>query len=81
MQQIEVGRWLFWSGVLVVVATIVVGAFAGQSLNPPFGTSVNFVPGLLLIALALFLIASVAPRPSPTPGAPHDPAESPSGTR
>jgi hypothetical protein len=81
MQQIEVGRWLFWSGVVVIVATLLLGAFAEQSLSPPFGMSLNFEPLFLVIALILLLMASVAPRPSPTPSAPHDPADSASGTR
>jgi uncharacterized membrane protein YhaH (DUF805 family) len=81
MQQLEVGRWLFWSGVLVLVATIVIAAFVEQSLSPPYGMSINFVPALLVITLILFVLASVAPRPAPTPKGPPDPAESASGTR
>ncbi|MGA7861080.1 MAG: hypothetical protein WCB19_04415 [Thermoplasmata archaeon] len=80
MQGIQVGRWLFWAGVLVLVATIVVSALYGQQLSPPFGTGYNVLPALVLAALVL-LLASAAPGIWRAPDAREDPADSPAGSQ
>lgn len=57
MEQIPVGRWLFWAGVLMLVATIVLSAVYGQQTNPPYGTGWDFLPVLVTIALILLLVS------------------------
>jgi hypothetical protein len=58
MGQIRVDRWAFWSGVLLLVATIVLDALYGQQTNPPYGTGWDFVPLSVTIALALLLVSA-----------------------
>jgi len=58
MEQIQVARWLFWLGVLLLVLTIAFSALYGQQVNPPFGTSWNFTPLFVTVSL-IVLLASV----------------------
>lgn len=59
MEQIQVARWLFWPGVLVLVVSIALSALYGQQLNPPYGTDWNITPLLVTIALVLMLASVV----------------------
>ncbi len=78
MQKIPVGRWFFWAGVLVLVASIVVSALYGALLSPPFGTEYNVLPGFVIVAIVLLLI-SVTIDTTPAPAAGGDSAESRTG--
>jgi hypothetical protein len=80
MQQIEVGRWLFWSAAAVVLATFVLSILT-PGLTSRFGPSYDFLPTFLIAALFLLLYASVAPRSTPTLGTDSRPGDSPAHPR
>lgn len=80
MEQIQVGRWLFWAGVLLLVATIVLSAVYGQQSNPPYGIGWDFTPVLVTVALML-LLASAAYGNRLDADVREEPADSPAGTR
>jgi hypothetical protein len=65
VQQIEVGRWLFWCAVLLLVVTIVFTILISgrpDQMFPLFDTGLNLVVTLLWAVMLLFLFASVAPK-------------------
>ncbi|MGA9840317.1 MAG: hypothetical protein WBF81_02245 [Thermoplasmata archaeon] len=55
MQYVRVHRWLFWGGVLLLVASIVVTTIYGPALNPPTGAGFDPTPALLIVAILLLL--------------------------
>jgi hypothetical protein len=80
MEQIPVGRWLFWAGVLMLVATIVLSAVYGQQSNPPYGTGWDFLPVLVILALILLLVGVGFANPLDS-DVPDEPADTSAGTR
>ena len=80
MEQIQVGRWLFWAGVLLLVATIVLSTLYGQQSNPPYGTGWDFIPVLVTVAFIILLASAVGGDQRETDVG-DDRAESPAGTR
>ena len=80
MEQIQVGRWLFWAGVLMLVGTIVLSEVFGQQSNPPYGTGWDFIPVLIILSLIL-LLASVVSGNRLDPVARDEPSDSPTGSR
>lgn len=59
MQLIPVERWTFWGGVLVLVASFVVGTLVGVTYNPSSGMSTDPADAFYLFAFFLFLISAV----------------------
>ena len=80
MQQILVSRWLFWAGVLMLVASIALTAAYGAALSPPFGTSYNLLPLFVVLAL-IFLLISATASPRRTSAPRTDVGESHTGGR
>jgi magnesium-transporting ATPase (P-type) len=74
MEQVSVARWLFWAGLLVLVASVVLATFVGPLLNPPYGTEWNIFP-IFVIAALILLLASVVFGNRPAVDAPGDRAE------
>jgi predicted membrane channel-forming protein YqfA (hemolysin III family) len=75
MEFMSVARWLFWAGVLVLIAAVVFSTLWGQDANPPYGTDWNLMP-LFLIAALVLLFASVVFR-SPSGSEPETEEKSP----
>jgi peptidoglycan/LPS O-acetylase OafA/YrhL len=80
MEQVSVARWLFWAGVLVLVASIVLATFVGPQLNPPYGTEWNILPVFVILALVLLLASVVFGKRHPA-DAPEDRKEPSAGPR
>jgi hypothetical protein len=80
VERIQVGRWPFWAGVLLLVATIVLDMVYGPQTNPPYGTGWDFIPLLVIVALIL-LLGSAGLGSGLGPAARADQADSPAGTR
>jgi len=55
----QVGRWPFWVGELVVIAGLLASVAFGQSLVPPAGTQFFPLP-LAIVVGVLFLLTAVA---------------------